>query len=139
MLGRVGPVTSTNKETIMTTTLGYRARLCIQLFNESDSTKTASPFKTISLADYWIDADLIMHVHETDTDQGVLEEESVEVEDVRVISSDLLMENARFVNDVHHAARLRGFLKSEVWDSAERAIEKSETSDPDEVVMEYDA
>ena len=110
------------------------------MYDGDDKTRPDSePFKSVPLADYWVDADLVTHIDETDTDRGILSEQSIEVEYVRVISSDLLMENAGFVNDVHHAARIRGFLRSEIWDSAERAIEKSEPAEADDVFVEADS
>jgi len=121
-------------------TLHYRCRLVVEMYDGDDETQPDSePFKSVPLADYWVDADLVTHIDETDTDRGILSEESIEVEYVRVISSDLLVQNASFVNDVHHAARIRGFLRSEIWDSAERAIEKSEPAEADEVFVEADS
>ena len=120
--------------------LHYRCRLVVEMYDGEDEPQSDSePFKSVPLADYWVDADLVTHIDETDTDRGILSEESVEVEDVRVISSDLLKGNAEFLNFVHYSARIRGFLKSEVWDSAERAIEKSEPAEADDVFVEADS
>tara|TARA_R100001510_G_scaffold57782_2_gene67753 strand:+ start:3175 stop:3558 length:384 start_codon:yes stop_codon:yes gene_type:complete len=122
-------------------TLKYRCRVCVELYNSEDlelDPKLTVPFKTITLTDTEADATIFVDYNETDTDRGILMDESIEVDDVKVHRSHAIEQSSSYLVAGLTGSRLTGHLKSIVWDSAEAAIEKSQANDIDDVNMEAD-
>jgi len=119
----------------------YRCRLCVELYNDDDLEKHGDrcvPFKIVPLLDLNLDAEIAPHYHETDTDRGVMSEQTIEVQDVRHTGEKIIDRDTEFMIKDIPGQRLRGFVRGMVWDSLEYAIDKCEATEVDDVNMEAD-